>query len=77
MVKKELTRLAYLIRLWQVHSEGQLVWRASLEDAHSGEKRGFGNLAELFAFLQKKLNYKPCPPENNGPPAAGKDDLAK
>jgi len=72
MAKKERMRLAYLIRLWQVHSEGQMVWRGSLEDAHSGEKRGFGNQAGLFAFLQEKLGLKPDLPKNNDPPASSK-----
>ncbi len=58
MAKKEPIRLAFLIRLWQVHSEGQMVWRGSLEDAHTGEKRGFGDPAGLFAFLQDKLDLK-------------------
>ncbi len=67
MAKQECLHLAYLIRLWQVQCEGQLVWRASLEDAHSGEKRGFGDPAGLFAFLQEKLGLEPDEPENNDP----------
>lgn len=58
MSKKEPVRLAFLIRLWQVRTEGKLVWRGSLEDAHTGEKRGFGDPAGLFAFLQDKLCLK-------------------
>ena len=77
MAKKEPMHLAYLIRLWQVHCEGQMVWRASLEDAYSGEKRGFGNPAGLFAFLQEKLGFKPDLPENNDPPASSKAENPK
>ena len=77
MANKERTRLAYLIRLWQVHCEGQLVWRASLEDAHSGEKRGFGSPAALFAFLQEKLGLKPDWPEIIDPRAASKTEPPK
>lgn len=44
---------AYLVRLWPVHSGGQTVWRASAEDAHSGERHAFADLAHLFAFLQE------------------------
>jgi hypothetical protein len=44
---------AYLVRLWPVRSGGQRVWRASVEDAHSGERRAFADLAHLFAFLQE------------------------
>ena len=39
---------AYLLRLWQVRSGGQLVWRASLEDVHSGERHGFATLVDLL-----------------------------
>ncbi len=74
MADKECMHLAYLIRLWQVHSEGQIIWRGSLEDAHSGEKRGFGSPADLFAFLQERLGLKPGLPENNDPPASSKTE---
>ncbi len=77
MTKKEPVHLAYLIRLWQVHCEGQMVWRASLEDAHSGEKKGFGNPAGLFAFLQEKLGLKPGLPKNNDPLESSKAEDAK
>ncbi len=50
---------AYLIRLWPVHSGGQTVWRASAEDAHSGERRAFADLAHLFAFLQEAVLDNP------------------
>jgi hypothetical protein len=43
--------LAYLVRLWQVEDQGECAWRASAEDAHTGERRGFPDLASLFAFL--------------------------
>ncbi len=43
--------LAYLVRLWQVEDQGVFAWRASLEDAHTGERRGFPDLASLCAFL--------------------------
>jgi hypothetical protein len=43
---------AYLLRLWQADDEdGHPVWRASLEDAHTGDRRGFANLPQLCAFL--------------------------
>jgi hypothetical protein len=47
--------LAYLLRLWQVHSEGELIWRASLESPHTGERHGFANLEALFAFLEEQI----------------------
>ena len=43
----------YLLRLWQVDGgDGQPVWRAALEDARTGERRGFADLARLYAFLE-------------------------
>jgi hypothetical protein len=46
---------AYLLRLWQTNGEdGQAVWRASLEDARSGERHGFADLAHLYAFLEEQ-----------------------
>ena len=44
---------AYLVRLWQVCQGGQTVWRASVEDAHTGERRAFADLTHLFAFLEE------------------------
>jgi hypothetical protein len=46
--------LAYLLRLWQIQDKGKIGWRASLENAHTGERQGFAGLAELFAFLQSE-----------------------
>ena len=44
---------AYLLRLWQVDGDdGRPVWRAALEDAHSGERHGFADLTRLCAFLE-------------------------
>lgn len=48
--------LAYLLRLWQVWDEGRVSWRASLENAHTGERQGFANLTELFSFLEKEVS---------------------
>ena len=43
----------YLLRLWQAEgNSGRLVWRAALEDARTGERRGFADLAQLCAFLE-------------------------
>jgi hypothetical protein len=46
--------LAYLLRLWQVNTDEGPVWRASLENPHTGERHGFANLERLFAFLEEK-----------------------
>ena len=46
--------VSYLLRLWQAEREGALTWRASLESARTGERWGFANLAELYAFLEQE-----------------------
>lgn len=46
--------LAYLLRLWQVRDKGQVGWRASTENVHTGEQRSFAGLAELFTFLENE-----------------------
>jgi hypothetical protein len=48
------TYRSYLLRLWQADRSGGTGWRASLEDPHSGDRFGFGNLEELFAFLMER-----------------------
>jgi hypothetical protein len=46
---------AYLLRLWQVRDKGQFDWRASTENVHTGEQRGFAGLADLYAFLEGEV----------------------
>ena len=46
--------VSYLLRLWQTQQEGALIWRASLEQASTGERRGFTSLADLFAVLEQE-----------------------
>ncbi len=45
---------AYMLRLWQVSSDGEPIWRTSLESPHTGECHGFANLEALFAFLEEQ-----------------------
>jgi hypothetical protein len=45
---------AYLLRLWRVRTESELVWRASLEDPHTGQRTGFASLDALFDFLRQQ-----------------------
>jgi hypothetical protein len=52
--ERERPYLAYLLRLWQVSDRGQVGWRASTENVHTGEQQGFAGLAELFAFLESE-----------------------
>ena len=61
------TYLTFLLRLWRLDGEDPGAWRASLEDAHSGERRDFSDLAALQGFLQALL--EPQPPERSAPPS--------
>jgi hypothetical protein len=46
------TYLAYMLRVWLVGSSaGQPVWRASLENPHTGERLAFGDAKDLLTFL--------------------------
>jgi hypothetical protein len=53
--------LSYLLRLWRVDGDNaaqptanQAVWRASLENPHTGERKGFASLDDLFDFLREQ-----------------------
>jgi hypothetical protein len=48
-----------LLRLWEVETEGQRVWRASLQDSGTGERRGFADLAALALFLAEQTGSAP------------------
>ncbi len=55
MQPKPLHYRSYLLRLWQVFDhrpDARLVVRCSLEDPHTGERRGFASLEALLTFLQ-------------------------
>jgi hypothetical protein len=45
---------SYLLRLWTVRRADVVIWRASLEDPHTGERVGFADLDHLFAFLLRR-----------------------
>jgi hypothetical protein len=54
------TYLSYMLRLWQAGSrDGKSVWRASLEDPHTGERQAFGDVEALVAFLAEKTSLPP------------------
>ncbi len=55
MATLRLRYLAYLLRLWQVQEQEQLAWRASLQDARSGARRGFSDVEGLIAFLRSEM----------------------
>jgi hypothetical protein len=54
MITEQQRYLAYMLRLWQISSDGEPIWRTSLESPHSGERHGFANLEMLFAFLEEE-----------------------
>ena len=47
--------LEFLLRLLCITGDEDVAWRASLEDAHSGERRGFADLTSLWAFLEAQM----------------------
>ncbi|MFQ5593203.1 MAG: hypothetical protein ACE5HA_03555 [Anaerolineae bacterium] len=55
--------LSYLLRLWRVVDEvsgdERGVWRASLESALTGERKGFAGLDDLFDFLRRQTGTPP------------------
>jgi hypothetical protein len=51
---EQLRYRSYLLRLWQTKSGDELIWRASLEDSQTGERRGFASLDALFTFLRQQ-----------------------
>ena len=50
--------LSYLLRIWQVKDGGDLTWRASLEDSHTGDRKGFASLEALVAFLWEQVHNR-------------------
>jgi hypothetical protein len=47
---------SFLLRLWRTSHNGKPGWRASLESAQTGERRGFADLASLIAFLKEQTD---------------------
>lgn len=43
---------AYLLRMWRTGPSGP--WRASLEDAETGERIGFSCLSEVYTYLLER-----------------------
>jgi hypothetical protein len=61
MGEKRSDYISYLLRLWRANGDEapgrdeKVLWRASLEDAHTGERRGFASLDEMFDFLRRRI----------------------
>jgi hypothetical protein len=72
MVEPKSNYVSYMLRMWQVNSAGQPVWRASLENTSTGERLGFADPAGLLAFLsrvtQAQPEQTPNTPDARSPP---------
>jgi hypothetical protein len=68
MDKEKSDYLSYLLRLWRVENHGEApsadkaVWRASLESAHTGERKTFASLDDLVDFLREQTGRSPARP---------------
>jgi hypothetical protein len=49
---------SYLLRLWESKSRGKGTWRASLQDPHTGKRKGFASLRDLFTFLEEETGHR-------------------
>jgi hypothetical protein len=49
---------SYLLRLWRA-KQGEEGWRASLESAQTGERRGFATLDALFDYVRSQTRIEP------------------
>jgi hypothetical protein len=57
---------AYLLRLWRAQSRGKWQWRVTIESPGTGERHGFGTLAELFTFLNDQTRQGTLPGGTGG-----------
>lgn len=57
--------LAFLLRLWQVRADKEMIWRASLESPHTGKRHGFANLDTLLEFLAAETSSPGQPEEKS------------
>jgi hypothetical protein len=67
MTEEEQGYISYLLRLWQIKNGTKRVWRASLENPRTGQRRGFATPADCFAFLAKEM--RDTVQEEAAPPA--------
>jgi hypothetical protein len=52
---------SYLLRFWQEQQDGITLWRASLENVQTSERRYFPDAEPLFEFLRNELSTEPYP----------------
>jgi hypothetical protein len=49
---------SYLLTFWEERCQDPdtpVVWRFSLDDPHTGQRRGFASIEEVMAFLGREL----------------------
>ena len=51
-MKKPLNYFSYLLRLWR--EDDAAPWRAAVEDPHTGQRRNFARLQDLFKTLESE-----------------------
>jgi hypothetical protein len=57
--REHLDYQSYLLRLWRV-KEGEGGWRASLESAQTGQRKGFATLDALFDYVRSQNLVELC-----------------
>jgi hypothetical protein len=63
----------FLLTIWEERSQDPALpamWRFRLEDPRTGQRRGFGDLEEMMAFLHGEL-------DSSGAEAAPRDQLTR
>jgi hypothetical protein len=61
MAQERPAYLSYLLRLWRVDDDdessgrGTVVWRASLQSAHTGERQTFASLDDVVDHLREQM----------------------
>jgi len=50
-MKNKQSYYSFMLRLWQMGRVKPYTWRASLEDPHTGQQRGFADLNSLLKHL--------------------------
>jgi hypothetical protein len=61
--KKPGEYMAYMLRIWPLRNKSRLLWRATLENAQTGERVGFASLDELFDYLRQQTGQASRPDE--------------
>lgn len=56
MMKKSLNYYSYLLRLWR--EDDAAPWRASLEDPHTGQRRNFARLQDVFKAVEEETEQQ-------------------